>query len=611
MVAQMSYSSLDEMIAAIKHQHEPVMVAKYRLLSLLGRGSMATVFHARDLVLKRPVALKVFPQRFRQGDRSAELEQFVREARSAARVEHINIVRIYDIDLYRGWFFIAMELIEGSNLEQIIKASGPIDYPRSCQLIADAADALATAHRLGVVHRDIKPGNLMLTRAGRCKVTDFGLAALSDPDDQFRLHTESVGTPYYIAPEVARGQPATPRSDIYSLTATTWHLLIGQPPYTGSTQREILLKHVREELPEMRKLRPDLPDGLIQVIQRGLAKRPEDRFHDADEFASAIRAFRVVLGESALMEGDLAALADAASPPKSNAEKPYRKLSSKSSAKNPRTRSGNSQNVIVLAVLAVLVITAGIAIGLGAFYVLKPSGHTTTPQAVRSAPATQPKTMTPSSPSTQNTITPPKPAPTAPPYAPQSTTPPRTLIAALPIQNDEIQQYTNPSPASPVSDHLPPATKPEPHDAPADKPREAEPVAVDPLDKPQPSELPTGVADVLKPEETQRMFQIIGQDDTRTYAIWGKVSGAKTSSTGKSFRIHLNEQTQSGSFYGVCFPDMYADMAQKFGGQNGEGLVGHDVILVGKLSSYHGSPQVIVNSVNQIILRSSSTKSDE
>jgi serine/threonine protein kinase len=270
---------------------------RYKLLSLLGVGSMGRVFLGEDVNLKRRVALKVLPRKLTEGlDANQSKELFIREARSAARLEHANVVGIYEVDQVQGMYYIAMELIEGGNLQDLVTAGGPMDVGPACQLIAEAADALEYAHRIGVVHRDIKPSNLMLTRDGRCKVTDFGLARLDDPADGFRLSTEVVGTPKYIAPEVASGTPAGPASDQYSLMASLWFLLTGRPIYDGGSRREICLQHVNDPLPDIRQLRGDLPAELTAVFAKGLAKDPAQRYGSCSQLAKVLRRFVIGLG---------------------------------------------------------------------------------------------------------------------------------------------------------------------------------------------------------------------------------------------------------------------------------------------------------------------------
>jgi len=253
---------------------------------------MAVVYRAEDMALRRHVALKLLPRRFTVGERTVLIDQLIHEARSAARLDHPNIVRVYEIGRDRGWCYIAMELIEGCNLYEMVR-NGPLDAIRACQLAADAADALAYAHDHHVIHRDVKPGNLMLTRTGRCRVTDFGLARMIDTADGYALPTQTVGTPYYVAPEVVRGCPADERSDIYSLGATVWHLVTGVPPFLADHPRGLMMKHVTAPLPDLHEAAPDVPNELKAALEHALAKHPDDRFMHARQFAQVLRQLTV------------------------------------------------------------------------------------------------------------------------------------------------------------------------------------------------------------------------------------------------------------------------------------------------------------------------------
>jgi hypothetical protein len=271
-------------------------LGRFKLLSELGKGAMGKVFRAEDINLRRQVALKVLPRKMLAGQKTYGLEQFFREARSAAKLEHPNVVQIYEISESGGVYYIAMELVEGGNLHGLVQAAGPLDYIKACQLCAEAAEALHYGHQNGVIHRDVKPANLMLTRNGRCKLTDFGLARLEDPEDTFKLPTEALGTPQYIAPEVAQGKPATAQADIYSLGATLWYLLTRVPPYRNESTQELLKMHVSSPIPNLRPLRPDVPESLVRAIEKALAKKPEDRFTSAEQFARVLRAHTIPVG---------------------------------------------------------------------------------------------------------------------------------------------------------------------------------------------------------------------------------------------------------------------------------------------------------------------------
>jgi serine/threonine-protein kinase len=265
-------------------------VGRFRLIGLVGRGSMGKVFRAEDVQLHRLAALKVISSRSSRKKSAAEkLDMLLREARSAAKLEHPNIVSVYEVNSSGDVHFIAMELIEGGNLKDLVTAAGPLDVNRACALCADAADALQHAHEQGVVHRDVKPANLLLTRNGRCKLGDFGLARIEDAADALENDREPVGTPQFVAPEVVQGHEATALSDIYSLGGTLYYLLTGTPPFPGEHSREVVRKHVEEPPPDARTLRPEVPESLALAILRALSKRPTERFDSAGHFARVLR----------------------------------------------------------------------------------------------------------------------------------------------------------------------------------------------------------------------------------------------------------------------------------------------------------------------------------
>ncbi|MHC4688896.1 MAG: serine/threonine-protein kinase [Planctomycetota bacterium] len=219
-------------------------------------------------------------------DEQQRVLQFLREARAAAKLEHPNVVRIYEINQHDGWWYIAMEMLEGKNLRTIVKAAGPLAQPRACTLIADASNALAAAHELGIIHRDIKPTNLMLTRSGRCKLTDFGLVRLDDPNDPFDFTDKAVGSPQFMAPEMINRENQTPAIDIYSLGATLYYALTAKPPYTGKDIEEILKKHIDEPVPNLATLLTESSPSLVDLVKRMMAKNPENRPSAADVTAT-------------------------------------------------------------------------------------------------------------------------------------------------------------------------------------------------------------------------------------------------------------------------------------------------------------------------------------
>lgn len=254
------------------------IIGHYRLSREIGRGSMASVYRAEDLSLQRTVALKIFSRRSRGDERLPDLRRLIDEARSSAALDHENIVRVYEIAHDSDWAYIAMEFVAGSDLETLVDAAGPIDARRACLVGAELAQALAYAHQMGIIHRDVKPANLILSRSGQCKITDFGLAERLDDAVGDSLACHAVGTPHYLAPEVARGKPATPASDVYSLGATLWHLLSGRPLFEAPNNAALLMKHIQEPVPDLTHLCPNVGSDLARVIERCVAKRPQERW---------------------------------------------------------------------------------------------------------------------------------------------------------------------------------------------------------------------------------------------------------------------------------------------------------------------------------------------
>ena len=274
-------------------------VGRFRLMSLLGQGTMGRVFRAEDVDLHRHVALKVIADKSVGGRRPSDrVEQFAREARSAARLEHPHVVTVYEVGRVGEVHYIAMELVEGGNLYDLLKAGGPMDAVRACLLCAEAAEALQYAHENGVLHRDVKPANLMLARGGRCKLADFGLARIDDPNDSFALQQAGVGTPLYAAPEMIRHEPATARSDVYSLGASLYHLLAGAPPFTAPSASEVMRRHLTDPVPDLLDRRPDLPSSLADVVRKAMAKDPADRYESAGKMAAVLRMHTVPVGGS-------------------------------------------------------------------------------------------------------------------------------------------------------------------------------------------------------------------------------------------------------------------------------------------------------------------------
>jgi serine/threonine-protein kinase len=266
-------------------------VGRFRLVSLLGRGTWGKVFEAEDTTLRRRIALKLLPTVDKKGQPASDFDRVASEARAAAALEHPNVITIFEAGRKGEFFYLAMELAEGGSTEEVVHAVGPLDPIRACTLCAEAGDALALAHDCGIVHRDVKPANLLLSRSGRCKVCDFGLAAGGDVSDPLHA-TKAAGTAHYVAPEVVLGNPADARSDIYSLGCTAYHLLTGRRPFEGLDARdEVLRAQVTRTPPKLASLRPELDEGLINLIEKAMDKDPGKRFVDMHELARGLRLY--------------------------------------------------------------------------------------------------------------------------------------------------------------------------------------------------------------------------------------------------------------------------------------------------------------------------------
>lgn len=252
-----------------------LLAGRYRLDELVGRGGMGEVWCAEDEVLRRPVAVKLLlPQR---ADDTA-IERFRREARAAAVLSHPNVVAVYDFGTHEDRLFLVMELVEGRTLTEELAVRGTLPAAEAADIIAQAAAGLAVAHDHGLVHRDIKPGNLLLTADGTVKVADFGIARfVSDAATDLTSTGQIVGTTYYLAPERAKGVAAGPESDVYSLGCVLYQLVTGHPPFDADTPAAVLYQHV--DLPPVppAELRPELAGPFQDSLLRMLAKDPADR----------------------------------------------------------------------------------------------------------------------------------------------------------------------------------------------------------------------------------------------------------------------------------------------------------------------------------------------
>lgn len=253
---------------------------RYSIIRTLGEGGMANVYLAYDTILDRNVAVKVL-----RGDLATDekfVRRFQREALSASNLYHPNIVQIYDFDSEDGQYYIVMEYVEGKTLKQLLKRRGSLTITEVIDIMSQVTDGMAHAHDSYIIHRDIKPQNIMILDNGMVKITDFGIAMALN-STQLTQTNSVMGSVHYLPPEQAAGKGSTIRSDIYSMGILMYELLTGQVPYKGDNAVEIALKHLKEPLPSIRKILPEIPQSIENIILKATAKNPQNRYKDARE----------------------------------------------------------------------------------------------------------------------------------------------------------------------------------------------------------------------------------------------------------------------------------------------------------------------------------------
>jgi serine/threonine protein kinase len=265
-----------------------LIAERYELRELVGTGGMSSVYKAHDRLLERTVALKVLHERFMSdGD---HVERFKHEARAVAQLSHPNIVTVIDRGERDGRQFIVFEYVDGENLKELVVREAPLAVGDAVRLVLQIARALAFAHQHGLIHRDVKPQNVLLPEGGEAKVTDFGIARSLDMQGGITQTGTVMGTSDYIAPEQARGVKATAQTDVYALGIVLYELLTGEVPFTGDNFVAVAMQHINEPVPSVRELRPDVSPRLDAAIRRALAKNPRDRFPSMDAFAAELQA---------------------------------------------------------------------------------------------------------------------------------------------------------------------------------------------------------------------------------------------------------------------------------------------------------------------------------
>lgn len=276
-------------------QPSTVLNQRYRIVDLLAEGGMARVYRGHDLLLDRTVAVKVLREQY-AADR-AFVERFQQEARAAAGLAHPNIVAIYDVGAESGTNYIVMELVEGASLKQIIQQEAPCGPARAIDLVLELLAALSFAHERGIVHRDVKPQNVLVTGQGHVKVADFGIARAATAS-QLTETGLVMGSVHYCAPEQALGKGATQASDVYAAGVVLYEMLTGRLPFESDTALGVALQHVQEPPPPPRQFNPQLSPGLESIVLKALAKDPAQRYASATDMSQALQAYRR-LGEQA------------------------------------------------------------------------------------------------------------------------------------------------------------------------------------------------------------------------------------------------------------------------------------------------------------------------
>jgi serine/threonine-protein kinase len=261
--------------------------SRYELEELVGTGGMSSVFRAHDRMLERNVALKVLHAHFSDDDEY--VGRFRREARAVAQLSHPHIVTVIDRGADGGREYIVFEYVDGQNLKELVRQSGPMPVRRALELAIAIAEGLAFAHAQGLVHRDVKPQNVLLSDEGEVKVTDFGIARSLEMDGGVTQTGTVLGTSTYISPEQAGGKGVTPATDVYSLGVVLWELLAGDVPFPGDNFVTVALRHINEPPPSLHAIRSDVPPRLAAAVDRALAKRPEDRFPSMEAFEQELR----------------------------------------------------------------------------------------------------------------------------------------------------------------------------------------------------------------------------------------------------------------------------------------------------------------------------------
>jgi len=273
-------------VELLQERLQRLIEGRYRIERLLGKGGMGAVFLAHDLTLERDVAIKVLPPDVAQDDQI--VRRFQQEAKTSAKLDHPNIIPIYRVESEGGLNYFVMKYVAGTSLEDMLEQKQPLPVPEIQRILWEAACALGHAHQRGVVHRDVKPANIMFDHDGRAMLTDFGISKALQAATGFTATGMIIGTPHYMAPEQAKGQTVDGRADEYSLGVVGYRMITGELPFAGDSVHTILYKHIFEEPPRAAARRADAPEPLSAAVSRAMSKDPDHRYPTMEEFATAI-----------------------------------------------------------------------------------------------------------------------------------------------------------------------------------------------------------------------------------------------------------------------------------------------------------------------------------
>ena len=263
---------------------------RYRITSRIGHGGMAEVYEATDIINKNLVALKFIKEDVMKN--AVNIKRFENEALIAASLNHPNIVKVYNHGTLNGVPYMANEFIKGQTLKDVLDFRGPIPLAETLDYLIQLTDALSFAHNHGIIHRDIKPENIYVMSDGTIKLGDFGIAQAEGIDSEFTKTSEIIGSVHYLAPEIAKGEQASQKSDIYSTGVVFYELLTGHPPFERDTPVNIAVAHIRDKFPSVRNYLPSCPKEVERVIYKATKKNPSDRYIDAKEFHDDLVAIK-------------------------------------------------------------------------------------------------------------------------------------------------------------------------------------------------------------------------------------------------------------------------------------------------------------------------------